>query len=160
MSRIQTVTTAYAVITFMRDQGNELTKGVPLLNRNLCCISCGAKSQRTGKSWELWNQCSNCAKKNNPHYSSALKCIECNATSNNTTAYCWKYNKCGRCFYKKDETRRHVLCPKCEIVAYKLSYEKMGRKAIKLFYCHECTRIMNIHSEIIYQIKDIEVTHD
>ena len=37
------------------------------------CISCGAQSQRYGKSWELWGQCANCAKRSNPRF---LQCAK------------------------------------------------------------------------------------
>lgn len=118
------------------------------------CISCGTTSQRSGKSWKLWNQCVNCAKRCNPEYYSAQKCPDCGATSNNTTALCWKfYGKCGRCAYKKQDFRRHILCKQCNEVCYKLKYQKFGTHAIDLFYCIHCSGIITKRGYKILQMR-------
>ena len=118
------------------------------------CIICGISSQRYGKSWELWNQCVNCAKRNNPDYYNVMKCPECGQTSNNTGALCWKfYGKCGKCAYKKPDHRTHVLCKECNEISYKLSYQKLGRHAIDLFYCIRCSGILTKNSYKILQMR-------
>lgn len=119
------------------------------------CISCGTTRQRSSKSWRLWNQCINCAKKNNPDYYNAMKCSDCDATSNNTTALCWRiYGKCGKCAYKKPDHRTHVLCKDCNEVTYKLSYQKLGRHPISLFYCIKCSGIVTKNSHRIFQMRE------
>ena len=124
------------------------------------CISCGVSSQRSGKSWDLWNQCANCAKRCNPEYYRTMKCIECGATSNHTNALCWKlYNKCGKCAYKKSDAHtRHVLCKECNEVTLKLSYQKLGRHPIDLFYCIRCTGIITQKGFRIFQMRGVIVS--
>ena len=118
------------------------------------CISCGITSQRYGKSWELWNQCVNCAKRCNPEYYRVQKCLNCGNTSNNTAALCWRlYGKCGKCTYKKPDHRTHVLCKDCNEVSYKLSYQKLGRHTINLFYCIKCSGILTKNSHKILQMR-------
>jgi len=94
-------------------------------------------------------------KKNNPDYYNAMKCPDCSATSNNTAALCWKmYGKCGKCAYKKPDHRTHVLCKDCNEVTYKLSYQKLGRHSINLFYCIGCSGIITKNSHRIFQMRE------
>lgn len=131
---------------FCRDMEKEM---------NRTCISCGVVSQRYGKSWDLWGQCVNCAKRSNPDYYNVQKCPECGNTSNNTAALCWRlYGKCGKCTYKKEDHRKHVLCTHCNEVAYKLAYQKLGRRPIDLFYCMRCTGIISRNGFRIFLLKE------
>ena len=127
------------------------------MNKKRICISCGMTSQRSGKSWELWNQCANCAKRSNPDYYNVQKCSDCGSTSNNTTALCWKlYGKCGKCAYKKPDHRTHVLCKECNQICYKLKYQKLGVHAIDLFYCIHCSGIITKDNHRIFQMRKFE----
>jgi len=122
------------------------------------CISCGITSQRYGKSWELWGQCVNCAKRSNPNFYNVQKCSECGNTSNNTAALCWRiYGKCGKCTYKKEDHRRHVLCKDCNETSYKLSYQKLGHRSIDLFYCIKCSGIITKNGFRIFLLRKEEM---
>ena len=126
------------------------------MNKKNMCISCGMTSQRSGKSWELWNQCANCAKRSNPEFYRVMKCSECGATSNNTSALCWKlYNKCGKCAYRIPEHRRHTLCKECNEVCYKLRYYKLRTHSIDLFYCTKCSGIITREGHRIFLMKGV-----
>ena len=127
------------------------------MTKQRICISCGMTSQRSGKSWELWGQCANCAKRSNPDYYNVQKCSDCGSTSNNTTALCWKlYGKCGKCAYKKPDHRTHVLCKECNQICYKLKYQKLGVHAIDLFYCIHCSGIITKDNHRIFQMRKFE----
>ncbi len=121
------------------------------------CISCGTTSQRSGKSWELWNKCINCAKKCDPDYYRVKKCPDCGATSNNITAECWrKYNRCGKCAYKQQKKNSLTLCKECGQVSSKLYYQKNGLKpSLNLFYCVKCGCVVSPKGHRIIHVEGL-----
>lgn len=123
-------------------------------------MSCGTQSQRYGKSWELWNQCANCAKRSNPEYYAAKKCVSCGATSNNTTALCWRTsNQCGKCYHQNDDLRKRkkVVCSECRLLVCNLRYNKMGNRRINLYYCTNCTGIVSERGTRLFQLQGVFV---
>ncbi len=120
-----------------------MTKGVPLLNRNLICEECGATSQKWGKCWEH-GLCASCAKQG------YLICKECGARSNNTTAICWKENLCGMCFRRKETPRRfnrNTVCV-CGELLVGLRYAKRGINLDSGYkICTKCSTIFGIRGK-------------
>ena len=131
-------------------------------NLKLVCVDCGSTSQKSGKSWELFNRCYQCACKLDPDFYKYLKCKLCGATSNHTSADCWKQNLCGKCATKKrvaeaDKEKYHILCPDCKIVVFGLVYQKLGRRKIPLYYCVSCSGIISDRGHKIFEIKGIVI---